>query len=142
MRREQPERKTNQLASQEDARGVRGGSNNRGTRRKVQRIGERSAALDWPIYFTEDGRRKVNCPECGLPRDPEYAKRALCSCCGHWGLERNQRVEEDATEVFTEDGQLMVLDRPAKREQPKAEPKVDKKKVEAITADLFLVALF
>lgn len=85
---------------------------------------------------------KVPCPECGLPRDPEYAKRAPCSCCGHWGLERKQRVEEEATEVFTEDGELVVLDRPAKREQPKAEPKVDKKKVEAITADLFLAALF
>lgn len=132
MRREQPERKTNQLARQEEARG---------TRKKVQRIGERSAALDWPIYFTEDGRRKVNCPECGLPRDPEYARRAPCTCCGHWGLERTKkRRDEEATEVFNEDGDLVLLDRPVKREKPKVA--VDTKKAEATTADLFLAALF
>lgn len=50
-----------------------------------------------------DGKRKkLWCPDCGGPRDPELAERIPCFCCGSLGTQKRQPQFDELGDPLTE----------------------------------------
>jgi hypothetical protein len=70
--------------------------------------------------MTVDGkRRKRWCIGCGGPRDPEFAERIACFCCGSLGTRKTQPLFDENGDAIEGPAEVEPVEKPKRERKPR-----------------------